>query len=185
MIRNIILSFFLLNTSNAAAGPCQVSEEGVELIKNYEAFAPKAYRDSGGGWWAVGYGSNGKGITSRTTWSEAQADSRLRSDLHYLGLELCAKLRSKRAQFDRDQFNALLSLAYNAGLYAATNPKLLDYMKQGKVLKASSRILLYVKVRGRIAPGLVRRRAAEQRMFLGYQWWDTKKSIYKRQGGLK
>ncbi len=182
VINKITYLLFILSSPTLVASPCRVSEEGVELIKNYEAFAPRAYRDSGGGWWAVGYGSNGKGINKHTVWTETQADARLRNDLHYLGLDLCTKLRLEGVNFDRDQFNALLSFAYNAGLYAATNPKLLGYMKQGKYLKASSRILLYVKVRGRVAAGLVKRRAAEQRMFLGYQWWDTKKNIYKRQG---
>lgn len=184
MLKHLFISAISMYPSTLlSATPCKVTEEGVELIKNYEAFAPKAYRDSGGGWWAVGYGSNGQGINKKTVWTEAQADRRLRSDLHYLGLDLCTKLRLEGVVFDREQFNALLSLAYNAGLYAATNPKLLGYMKQGKYLKASSRILLYVKVRGKVAPGLVRRRAAEQRMFLGYEWWDTKKTMFKRQGG--
>jgi GH24 family phage-related lysozyme (muramidase) len=183
MFKHILITAISIYPSTLlAATPCKVTEEGIELIKNFEAFAPKAYRDSGGGWWAVGYGSNGQGINKRTVWTEAQADRRLRSDLHHLGLELCKRLRAANVVFDRDQFNALLSLAYNAGLYAATNPKLIGYMKQGKYLKASSRILLYVKVKGRIAGGLVKRRAAEQRLFLGYQWWDTKKNIYKRQG---
>lgn len=164
---NIFLTAFtFLATEGVAIGACQVTVEAVEMIKYYESFQSKAYRDTGGGWWAIGYGSNGKGIGRHTVWTQEQAERRLRTDIHFIGLDLCTRLRTQKVKFTVNQFNALLSFAYNAGLGAATNSKLIGLLKNGKVHRASSRILLYVKSRGKVLPGLVLRRKAERDLFL-------------------
>lgn len=69
------------------------------------------------------------------------------------------------------EFDALCSFAYNVGTSALSKSRLLKLYNQGKLSDAASRFDFWVKAKvGKkkvVLPGLVTRRAAEKRLFLG------------------
>ena len=104
----------------------QISSKGYRFIKGYEGFAPRNYKDPGG-YWTVGYGVTKHGEkdiynnhVSRIPVSETYAAQQA----YYLKNERYAKkiLSAFKALGcdNQDQFDALVSVAYNCGTGAVT-----------------------------------------------------------------
>ena len=64
------------------------------------------------------------------------------------------------------QFSALVSFAYNVGLENFRKSSVLRAVNAGDFAAVPRRLSLWVKCRGRVLSGLVRRRAAEAAMFI-------------------
>jgi len=63
------------------------------------------------------------------------------------------------------QFDALVSLTYNIGVGAYCESTLVRRLNAGDCLGAASEFDRWVRVQGRVVPGLVTRRADERRRF--------------------
>ena len=170
---------------SAFAGKCEVNEQGVELVKHYEGFFPKAYLDGGSGRWAVGYGSQAAEykIGPNTVWTEKHADKVLRKELNVVAQILCAQII---APITDNQLSALTSLAYNIGPYAIIKSKLFSDINRFEPKEASKRFLRYSRSKGVILRGLKFRRKLEQSLFLTPDFVDldikaTADKIFKGQ----
>lgn len=162
-----ILTFLMLFglASNALAKQCQVNEQGVQLVKHYEGFFPKAYLDGGSGRWAVGYGSQGAHlkIGPNTVWTEEKADRVLRKELNDVAQILCNEIT---APVTENQLSALASIAYNVGPYAIIKSSLFAALNNLEIKEASKRFMRWTKSGGVVLRGLKFRRKLEQTLFL-------------------
>lgn len=136
----------------------------VDLIKRFESFSATPYLCPAGVW-TIGYGHT-EGVTKDSpAITEPEACELLLADLtsHYApGVERLLKVPVSQRQFD-----ALVSFAYNVGVGALAESTLLKKLNAGFGDAAGREFLRWTKSKGRVLGGLVKRRAAEQALFMG------------------
>lgn len=144
-----------------------VPKSALDLIKQFEGCKLTAYPDpgSGGDPWTIGYGSTGPGIKRGVTWTQAQADARLEGDVRYFADGVRGLLAG--APTTDNQLGAMTSLAYNIGISAFANSTLLKRHRAGDHAGAAQQFLQWVNAGGKRMQGLVNRREAERRVYLG------------------
>jgi lysozyme len=127
-----------------------------------------AYQDPGGVW-TIGYGhtglATGAPISAETAITMDQALALLDADLAAFeeGVENALSRPASPWQFD-----AMVDLAYNAGLAAFTGSAVLRAFNAGRLFEAACAFWEYIHdAQGAILPGLVRRRVAEAVWFAG------------------
>lgn len=139
----------------------KTSENGIDLIKKFEGCKLTAYRDPVGVL-TIGYGHTGADVKEGQKITQKKADALLKEDLEKfetgVNLLILAKYR-----FTQNEFDALVSFAYNLGL--GNLKKLTGNGKRNKGQIADA-IPLYNKAGGKVLSGLVKRRKAEQELFL-------------------
>lgn len=144
----------------------QVSETGIELIKHFEGLRLDAYQDVAG-IWTIGYGHTGPDVEPGQVITEAEAEALLRQDLDRFERGVSDAVR---VDIDQNQFDALVSLAYNIGVSAFRSSTALKRLNRGDFLGAAEAMTWWNKatINGvrREVLGLVRRRAAEAALFL-------------------
>lgn len=162
-----------------------VSERGIALIKDFEGFGDTARYANGdprrgdpyrcpAGVWTQGYGRT-RGITEHSPRiTEPEALAWLVEDVAEYARGVAAVLRQPATQ---NQFDAMVSLAFNVGLGwsgATKPPGARDGFRQSTVLRkfnagdlagAAEAFRLWNKAGGQVSPGLVRRRAREVALF--------------------
>lgn len=133
----------------------KTSKNGIDLIKKFEGCVLSAYKCPAGVW-TIGYGHTA-GVKQGQVISQQEADSYLRNDLERY--ENYVKW-NVRFPLNQNQFDALVSFTYNCGI---ANLKTL--VKNRNIEQIGKAILLYNKARGRVLPGLVKRRQLESELF--------------------
>lgn len=146
------------------------SQRAIDLIHSFESFQPNAYPDPGsrdGKPWTVGWGSTGPDIGPGTVWTREQADARFQQHLAKLEQDLLRVLDG--APTTQDQFDALLSFAYNVGVGTGglATSTLLKLHKDGNYAGAAQQFERWNRNDGKVMRGLTRRRAAERAMYEG------------------
>nr|WP_297067064.1 lysozyme [Prevotella sp.] len=137
-----------------------VSNDGYNLIKQFEGLRLNAYRCPAGKW-TIGYGHT-RGVKRGMYISEAVATHFLIQDVQRV--EPVIQRYDKKYHWTQNEFDALASFAFNCG--TGNLHKLLGYGTRSKQVIAQ-KLLLYNKANRKVLPGLVRRREAEQKMFKG------------------
>jgi lysozyme len=144
----------------------RITEEGLDVIKEFEGFRSKAYRDAVGVW-TIGYGHTSMAgapqVTPDLVVSKAEATDILRRDVEMFARGV---RESVHVQLTDQQFSALVSFAYNVGLGGFRSSSVLKAVNARDFDAVPRRLNLWVKAGGRTLPGLVRRRAAEGALFL-------------------
>lgn len=136
------------------------SPKGIALIKEFEGLRLKAYKCPGGVW-TIGYGHTA-GVKPGIVISEAQAEEYLKADLiayeRYLnGLGLA---------LNQNQFDALVSFIYNVGTGNFSSSTLLRKVRANPQDNSiMDEFLRWVYSKGRVLPGLQRRRLAEMKLY--------------------
>lgn len=154
----------------------RVSKAGVDLIHSFESCRLEAYPDPGsndGKPWTIGWGSTGPGIAKGVKWTQEQADARFLSDLAKFEDGVTRLLGG--CATSQNQFDALVSLAYNIGLdedadtiaEGLGDSSLLRAHKAGDFAKAAAKFIQWRFNDGREMRGLVRRRKAEAKLYKG------------------
>lgn len=147
----------------------KTSQAGIDLIKKFEGLKLKAYPDPGTGGepWTIGYGttsSAGVGkVTKGMSITEVQAESMLVRSLVAYEKAIKAALKNPPTQ---NQFDALVSFAYNVGQANMRASSVVKFFNAGQVEKAADAFLLWNKAAGKVMNGLTRRRQAERQLFL-------------------
>lgn len=144
----------------------RVSENGINLIRSFEGYMPRIYRDTGGVE-TIGYGETDKNFINKyraTGISRQDADAQLRNRAQwfYDGVARRTKGWDKLNQQQRD---ALTSYAYNIGLggYGA-HKNLLGAIERGDYENAALNINAgFNDARN---PGLRKRRIKERNLFI-------------------
>lgn len=144
------------------AGALVLSAAGATALVGYEGSVPVVYLDP------VGIPTVCEGHTKTVTRADVGKDMSA----------LCAQLlRSDTADAVRDvrkavtvpvtqeQFDALVSFTFNVGGGALRSSTLLRKLNAGDCWGAGAEFPRWNKARGRVLPGLVKRRAAERSMF--------------------
>lgn len=140
-----------------------VSTAGMKIIQGFEGLELKAYKDIVG-ILTIGYGHTGKDVKMGMTITKAQAEDLMRGDLERFEDAVLAALNAKPTQ---NQFDAMVSLAYNIGAGAFTESTLVRKFNKGDVQGAAAEFLRWTKAGGKEVQGLVRRRHKERDHFLG------------------
>ena len=136
------------------------SPKGIALIKEFEGLRLKAYQCPGGVW-TIGYGHTA-GVKPGMLISKAQAEEYLKADLiaferylNVLGLAL-----------NQNQFDALISFIYNVGTGNFSSSTLLRKVRANPQDNSiMDEFLRWVYSKGRVLPGLQRRRLAEMKLY--------------------
>lgn len=146
----------------------RISEAGLELIKRFEGFRAQSVQLEDGRW-MIGYGHT-RAARAKLKVTEAEATAILREvDLRPCERVVRAGIYAPLAQ---NEFDALVSFTFNIGTAAFRTSDVRAYLNGGERLKAAEAMLAWRKaeVEGReiVVDALVRRRAAEQALFLGH-----------------
>jgi len=138
-----------------------ISPAGLHLIEQFEGYSGTRYLDAVGVP-TIGFGTTAADIgTVPATCTRAQAEEWLRSNV---ARKYEPAVNALGVPMTQNQFDALVSLAYNCGPGAMTWD-VGTYMRQRNYAAASSCFPRYVNAGGRVLQGLVNRRAAERRLF--------------------
>lgn len=139
----------------------KTSKTGIDLIKSFEGCSLKAYRCPANVL-TIGYGHTG-GVKEGQSITQAEAERLLKVDL---GSYEAAVNKYVTAIINQNQFDALVSFAYNCGCGALQKSTLLKYLNRSMYKEAADQFDLWNKGGGKVLKGLVRRRAAEKELFL-------------------
>ncbi len=148
--------------------PYTTSEAGIDLIKQFEGLRLRAYPDPGSGRapWTIGYGTT-KGVRPNMVISKAQAEVMLQRDLREIERVVDDLVK---VEITQSMFDALVSFTYNVGLGSLRRSTLLRKLNEGNIQAAADQLLRWNRARGRVLPGLTRRRVAERELFLREPW---------------
>lgn len=138
-----------------------VSAEGKDLIKRWEGLRLKAYKCSAGKW-TIGYGHT-RDVKQGQVISLHEAEEILKSDLELFYEPPVEKMAPGANQ---NQFDALVSFAFNLGEDALRGSTLLAKFLAGDLAGAAAEFMKWKHAAGKVLPGLVKRRAAERELFL-------------------
>jgi lysozyme len=147
--------------------PTRISGRGLALIEEMEGCALAAYPDpgSGGDPWTIGFGHTGVDVHEGLTITQDQAEALLRQDVARFERGVAALVAGHPTT--QNQFDALVSFAFNLGLGALTGSSLLRLHRLSAYGAAAGEFGKWTHVGGRVLPGLVRRRAAEAALYRG------------------
>lgn len=133
----------------------KTSKKGIDLIKSFEGCRLTAYKCPAGVW-TIGYGHT-EGVKEGQSITQEKADLYLALDLEkYEGY-----VEATNLQLNQNQFDALVSFAYNCGY-----GNLKSLVKNRTLTQIAEAMLLYNKANGTVLSGLVRRRQAEHDLFV-------------------
>lgn len=143
-----------------------VSNKGVDLICEFEGKRLTAY-DDGVGIWTIGFGTikypNGVRVKKGDTCTLEQAKEYMRHDL----IEFEHTVNSSvKVPLNQNQFDALVSLAYNIGSNAFKSSTLVKKLNAGDHQGATDQFNVWVNAGGKRMQGLVNRRDREKLLFL-------------------
>ena len=137
----------------------KVSEEGVALIKKYEGCRLHAYKAGPTEkYYTIGWGHYSEWVKPDKEITQEQADALLMDDL--AKFEQHVNIYNNKYHFTQNQFDALVSFAFNVGSITQLTQKGTRTIRQ-----ISAAIPKYVKSGGKVLSGLVRRRIDEQKLF--------------------
>lgn len=141
-----------------------ISDNGLDLIKNFEGFRSEKYQDIGG-LWTIGYGhliEPDEDYDNEIT--EDQGTQLLEQDVS--GAESVIN-EYVTVSLTQGQFDALVSLVYNWGASHFENSHGLELLNSGDYDGAIAGFQGVNKVNGVISQGLVNRRTAETNLWNG------------------
>ena len=135
----------------------KISKNGIELIKKWEGCSLKSYYCPSGVL-TIGYGHTGNDVKRGMVITESKAEELLVKDLEKFEKKVNKYINTYN--FNQNQFDALVSFAYNIGsIDQLTNngKRSIDVIAQ--------KIILYCNVNGKRLSGLYNRRLEEQKLF--------------------
>lgn len=143
----------------------RLSAQAIDLVKSFEGLRRHAARLPEGGW-TIGYGHTASARRGATVTS-GEAEALLTYDLHRVASEIDALIFTP---LNQNQFDALISFAFNIGALNFRRSVVLKRINEGKLLQAASALELWRKTmfegEDLVLDALVRRRAAEKALFL-------------------
>lgn len=138
----------------------KTSPKGIALIKEFEGLRLKAYKCPGGVW-TIGYGHTA-GVRPGMVISERQAEDFLKDDL----IAFEEYLNGLGLTLNQNQFDALVSLIYNIGIGNFQKSTLLRKARLNPNDNSiMDEFLKWVYSKGRVLPGLQRRRLREMKLY--------------------
>ena len=146
----------------------KISQNGLNLIKEFEGLSLKPYLDVVNiptiGWGNTYY-PDGKKVTMN---DKPIDELKANEILEYIANKDFASFVSKvvKVPLNQNQFDALVSFAYNVGNGSLQNSTLLKKLNSGDYQGASNEFLRWNKAGGKVLNGLTKRREKERALFL-------------------
>ncbi|WP_224653306.1 lysozyme [Pectobacterium versatile] len=143
--------------------PHKIGQPGLELIKTFEGLRLKKYQDVVGKW-TIGYGHlllPGEHFPEEL--SNDQAEDLLHEDLKCFERDINTIVT---VPLNQNQFDALVSLAFNIGIENVRKSTLLKYLNQGNYTLAATEFSKWDHAGGKEIPGLAHRRKMERDLFV-------------------
>lgn len=138
----------------------KISKAGIDFIIGFEGFSAKACKCvSTEKYYTIGYGHYGADVKKDDTITREEARKLLEADL--LSFEKKVSKYDSKYDFNQNEFDALVSFAYNVGNIDQLTAK--GTRSREKIAEC---MLLYNKSGGKVLNGLVKRREAEYNLFL-------------------
>ena len=137
----------------------KISENGLKLIIDFEGFCPKATKAVKTENYTIGFGHYGKDVEEEQTITKKEALSLLEKDLKRF--EKKVMKYDDCYNFTQNEFDALVSFAYNVG-----NIDQLTARGTRSKKEISDAMLKYIKSGGNVLEGLRKRRIRERELFL-------------------
>ena len=138
----------------------KISENGLNLIISFEGFCPKATKAvKTEKYYTIGYGHYGKDVDEKQTITKEEALSLLKKDMKRF--ETKVMKYNNCYNFTQNEFDALVSFAYNVGNIDQLTAKGTRTKKE-----IADAMLLYIKSGGNVLDGLRKRRIRERELFL-------------------
>lgn len=149
-----------------------ISDDGIELIKRFEAFRPSWYQCAANVW-TCGYGHAETSRDGEVTeadlpvgfsvpLTEEGAEELLQRDLERYERAVDENVEDELSQ---SQFDALVSFCYNVGIGAFRGSTLLKRVNQADHEAAADQFLRWKYADGEVLEGLLRRRKAEAALY--------------------
>ena len=152
----------------------RTSGAGIRHIREFEGERLKAYKCSAGVW-TIGVGHTSAAgepkVVEGMTITANESAAILARDLaaFELGVE-----RMLEVDVSQNQFDVLVSFAFNCGLGALKKSTLLKRVNEGKFNAVPAELMKWTKAGGKEVAGLVRRRRAEAKLWRGV---DTEQPV--------
>lgn len=144
----------------------KISKLGLNLVRHFEGMYLRGYKCPANVW-TIGYGHtglvDGKPIHGNMIITEEKAIELLQQDMAVF--ENAVK-DSVKVPLTQNQFDALVSFAFNVGAGALRKSTLLRLLNQGKYEEVPSQLLRWNKGGGKVLAGLTRRRKSEAHLFV-------------------
>lgn len=137
----------------------RISKAGLAIIKDSEGLRLEAYEADGR--WYIGYGH--AGAEAGMTISQAEADRLLSEDVS--GAEAGVR-RLVTVPVNKNEFSAMVSLAYNLGIGGFARSSLLARLNEGDRQGAADAFGTYIRAGYQVLEHLRRRREKERALFL-------------------
>ena len=138
----------------------KISDIGLNKIKEFEGLRLKPYFCQGHRL-TIGYGHTGADVNPGDTITEFWAEHLLKADLFEIEKQV-----AKLGDWNQPQFDALVSFAYNMGLYKLKTSTLLKTILEGGSMRAIKKeFKRWVYAGGQKLRGLEQRREWEARRF--------------------
>lgn len=138
----------------------KISENGLNLIIAFEGFCPKATKAvKTERYYTIGYGHYGKDVEENQSITKVQALKLLKKDIKRF--EPKVMKYNDCYNFTQNEFDALVSFAYNVGNIDQLTAKGTRTKKE-----IADAMLLYIKSGGNVLNGLRKRRNKERELFL-------------------
>ena len=150
-----------------------MNDAGLALLKSFEKCRLQAYLPTPNDKPTIGWGHTGPEVHIGLTWTQEQADAQLEADLKWREERVCQLTEGCRTT--DNQHAAMVCLAYNIGFGDATavppfpgfaTSTVLRRHKLGNYGGAADAFMMWIKQKGQVLPGLVRRRQAERELYL-------------------
>ena len=132
------------------------------LTESFEGCRLKAYRDSKGVW-TIGYGHTGGIVEEGMTCTQVQADIWLALDIAWAESVVN---REVKLQLTQNEFDALVDFVFNCGAGNFHSSTLLRLVNAGRHAEAALEFEKWDHCSGQVVAGLLRRRQAEEALFL-------------------
>jgi lysozyme len=155
----------------------QISENGLELLKQWEGFKSKVYKDSAG-LPTIGVGHlltkveqasgniviEGVPVPYANGLTDQQVVDLLSQDVQPAEQ---AVTNGVTVALDQNQFDALVSFTFNTGTGAFSSSTLLKVLNQGQYEQVPDQLRRWNKAGGQVVQGLVNRRENEIKLWNG------------------
>jgi lysozyme len=143
----------------------KTGKAGIDLIKRFEGWRSKAYRDAIGVW-TIGYGHTAMAGSPKPvpgmTITKVQGEAILRKDLAKYER---AVNNAVTVDLNQNQFDALVSFCFNVGPGNLRKSSVLRRTNECRFDDVPGRLLLWNRAGGKVLTGLTRRRKAEGALF--------------------
>jgi lysozyme len=144
------------------ANKFKIGKKGIDLIKSFEGLELKSYLCAANVL-TIGYGSTGPHVKKGMIITEAKAEKLLVEDLERFVEGVNKAVTSK---INQNQFDALVSFAFNLGVGALQKSTLLKKVNANPSDKSiADEFEKWNKAGGKVLKGLVRRREAESDLY--------------------